>query len=430
MFILEVINLSKEFLVKNNKKTQSKSGLSKFIDSLLIRNQKSFKEKKILALRDINFGIEQGQSIGIIGLNGAGKSTLLQVIAGTLKATRGKVILKGRVAALLELGAGFNPEFTGRENVYLNASLFGLEKREIDQRFSNIEDFAEIGEFINEPVKTYSSGMYVRLAFAIVANLEPTLLIIDEALSVGDAKFQLKCFNFLRKFKETGGSLIMVSHDLNSIARLSEKVLLLDKGSVLRLGKPIDVINHYSKLISDHSNNKYKHNTVITHEDYQEMDYGNYDALISNPRLFNSKNINSKILNTGEDFKISYKANIKKNINVPVFSIRIRNVKGVEIYGTNTLFAKINTPKILRVGQNFDVAFCLKGNLSPGVYLISLGISSAENNSLNVIHRKRECIEFEVISEDGSFGIANCFGSIRISEIPTSRLKQNNITSK
>ena len=249
MFILEVINLSKEFLVKNNKKTQSKSGLSKFIDSLLIRNQKSFKEKKILALRDINFGIEQGQSIGIIGLNGAGKSTLLQVIAGTLKATRGKVILKGRVAALLELGAGFNPEFTGRENVYLNASLFGLEKREIDQRFSNIEDFAEIGEFINEPVKTYSSGMYVRLAFAIVANLEPTLLIIDEALSVGDAKFQLKCFNFLRKFKETGGSLIMVSHDLNSIARLSEKVLLLDKGSVLRLGKPIDVINHYSKLI-------------------------------------------------------------------------------------------------------------------------------------------------------------------------------------
>ena len=418
MPVLEITDLSKEFLIRNKDKNSAKKGFLGLFSVLSRRNRKHNNHKKIFALKNINFSLDEGKSLGVIGLNGTGKSTLLQIIAGTLKPTSGDIVIKGKVAALLELGAGFNPEFTGRENVYLNASLFGLEKKQIDQKFSKIKSFADIGGFINEPVKTYSSGMYVRLAFAIVANLEPSVLIIDESLSVGDAKFQFKCFAFLQDFKDKGGSLIMVSHDLNSIARLSDKVLLLHDGIVMRSGKPIDVINYYSKLISDSEieSSQQRRNVVISHKKYEEMDYGGLDGIILNSKILNSSNIESKILKSGEDFHICFSVIVKKVILNPIFSVRIRDIKGVEIYGTNTMFSNAPTPNPLKEGQTFDINFSLKGNLSSGTYLVSLGLSKVENKSFKVIHRRRECIEFEVINDDGSFGIANCFSSVMIRE--------------
>ena len=203
------------------------------------------------ALRDVSFELPRGEGLGIIGRNGSGKSTLLQIIAGTLQPTSGSAQVRGRVAALLELGSGFNPEFTGRENVYLNATVLGLSRAEIEARYDDIAAFAEIGDFIEQPVKTYSSGMVVRLAFAVAAHVSPDILIVDEALAVGDARFQLKCARAIDRFLDQGVTLLFVSHDTSAVKRLCRQALLLERGRLLYRGRPNDVANLYSKLIAD-----------------------------------------------------------------------------------------------------------------------------------------------------------------------------------
>jgi len=203
------------------------------------------------ALKDISFEVRRGEAVGIIGRNGSGKSTLLQIIAGTLQLTSGSVRVNGRVAALLELGSGFNLEFTGRENVFLNCAILGLTREEVEQRFDAIAAFADIGDFINQPVRTYSSGMVVRLAFAVAAHVDPGILIVDEALSVGDARFQLKCARAIDRFIERGVTLLFVSHDASMVKRLCSRALLLEGGRVLYAGIPNDVVNLYSKLMAD-----------------------------------------------------------------------------------------------------------------------------------------------------------------------------------
>lgn len=205
--------------------------------------------REFSALRNLNFEIHKGETLGIVGRNGSGKSTLLQLIVGTLTPTSGKVDIKGRVAALLELGAGFNPEFTGRENVYLNAGILGLSRAEIDSRFQAIADFAEIGEFLEQPVKTYSSGMFVRLAFAVAIHVEPEILVIDEALAVGDEAFQRKCFARIQSFRDEGGTLLFVSHSAAAIVELCDRAICLDQGEMLFAGSPKQVVALYHKLI-------------------------------------------------------------------------------------------------------------------------------------------------------------------------------------
>lgn len=201
------------------------------------------------ALRDVNFSIGQGESLGIIGLNGSGKSTLLQIIAGTLQPSSGSVETKGRIAALLELGSGFDPEFTGRENIYINASILGLTRREIDDRYASIVAFADIGDFIERPVKTYSSGMMVRLAFAVQVHVDPDVLIVDEALSVGDARFQAKALNKIEEILKRGTTLLFVGHDLSAVRAFCNQAMLLDKGRVIRAGIPDDVIADYLYIV-------------------------------------------------------------------------------------------------------------------------------------------------------------------------------------
>src|ERR1041385_6351351 len=209
------------------------------------------RHKEFWALHDVSFELNAGDIVGIIGPNGCGKSTLLQIIAGTLEPTHGEVWHEGRIAALLELGAGFDPEFTGVENVYMNASLLGLSRRETDRLFPQIERFAEIGDFLYQPVKTYSSGMYVRVAFAIAASVEPDILIIDEALAVGDSVFQHRCLRRIHELQERGTTVLFVSHDLAAVRALCSRAILLNQGRIVADGPPPDVLNHYQKIIME-----------------------------------------------------------------------------------------------------------------------------------------------------------------------------------
>jgi len=353
-----------------------------------------------------------------MGLNGSGKSTLLQIIAGTMQPSRGMVSHNGKVAALLELGSGFNPEFNGLENIYLTGTLYGLERKIIDQKLESIVNFANIGEFIKQPIKTYSSGMALRLAFAVVAHLDADILIIDEALSVGDARFQIKCFSFLEDFQRKGGSLILVSHDLNSIAKLCESSILLHQGKLLRKDLTINVINHYSKIISEGSKESNLYSEIVVQDqNIKKVDGPELLSYGGELGELNSVCINDNqtaILCAGDEFCISFRAAAFSKINNPIFALRIRDSKGQEIYGTNTKFLNIKTPN-LESGDSVTVKFVQNANLGVGKYFISVGFTYYEGNDLKVVHRLRECLEFEVFNEDGAFGISNCFSNVSVS---------------
>ena len=223
------------------------------------------------ALRDISFEVKKGESVGIIGTNGSGKSTILKIITGVLNPTTGNVEVKGRISALLELGAGFNMEYTGIENIYLNGTMMGYSKKDIDERLKEIVNFADIGEFINQPVKTYSSGMFVRLAFAVAINIDPEILIVDEALSVGDVFFQAKCYKKFQEFRKAGKTIIFVSHDLSSISKYCDKAILLNKGIFIEEGKPNNVIDTYKKILV-HQFDTRKAEEVKNNNDKIELD--------------------------------------------------------------------------------------------------------------------------------------------------------------
>ena len=354
------------------------------------------------------------------------KSTLLQIISGTMQPSKGSVYLNGKVAALLELGSGFNPEFTGLENIKLSASLHGLGKREIRSKLDSIIEFADIGDFIHQPIKTYSSGMSLRLAFAVAAHIDSEILIIDEALAVGDARFQIKCFSFLEEFSEKGGSLILVSHDLNSIARLCQSSILMHRGRLVKFGKSINVINEYSRIISEKHNdnlheltdikeegNALEKNIQTTTTETEMLAYGSELGVINNVLINGSK---EPIITSGDTFHVTFDVESKSVIEEPIFALRIRDVKGQEIYGTNSKFLKIETPS-LKEGDIYKVKFTQSANLGSGEYFLSIGFTFYKNHELKIVHRLRECNRFKVISKDGSFGISNCFSKIIIQKI-------------
>ncbi|MGR9036734.1 MAG: ABC transporter ATP-binding protein, partial [Gammaproteobacteria bacterium] len=245
---IKVENLSKCYQIYRQPHDRLKQSIYPRLHKLVGKTPKQY-FREFWALRDVSFEIKKGETVGIVGRNGSGKSTLLQLICGTLNPTGGSIQTHGRIAALLELGSGFNPEFTGRENVYMNAALLGLSKREVEERFDDIIQFADIGEFIEQPVKTYSSGMVVRLAFAVQAQIDPDILVVDEALSVGDAKFQAKCFERLRQLKENGTSILLVTHSSEQVVRHCSTAILLNDGIQLEAGEPRRIVNRYMDLL-------------------------------------------------------------------------------------------------------------------------------------------------------------------------------------
>ncbi|PLZ19117.1 ABC transporter ATP-binding protein [Fischerella thermalis] len=371
------------------------------LKEILLRGQNHAQE--FWALRDINLEIPKGETVGIIGQNGSGKSTLLQIIAGTLTPTTGEVWVNGRVSALLELGSGFNPEFTGRQNVFFNGQILGLSKEQIEAKFDDIAAFAEIGDFIEHPVKTYSSGMLVRLAFAVIANTEPSILIVDEALAVGDAKFQARCMKRIREMKEQGVTILFVSHDSSSVKMLCKTAVLMNHGRVLEIGKPKEVVNHYIALLSSQTNQE-EIEEIDSIENYEDFVTDTQDDSLSNHRHGNKLAVlkDVKILSlaqqeitkveTGKFFNIEIILVAKGKLSDVIVGISIRNLMGLVMYGTNTKLLNVKLPELSN-GEQLKVSFQVPCHLNKGVYTVTVGVHSEEGISYDWID---EMVVFEV----------------------------------
>ena len=373
------------------------------------------RHREFWALRDVTFEVERGTTVGIVGPNGCGKSTLLQIISGTLEPTHGTVEHEGRVAALLELGAGFNPEFTGLENVYMNAALMGLARRETDALVPDIKRFAEIGDFINQPVKTYSSGMYVRLAFAIAASVEPDILVIDEALAVGDAVFQHRCLRRIREMQERGATVLLVSHDAAAVRALSSRAILLNAGRVVADGKPPDVLNRYQKIIMEREE-AYEASRPAAATDEEEAArtevraplrynyrHGDGSAEVLSAELFDSMRRTVGVVETGEQLTARVRVLFKREVEEPVLGFLIRNRHGVHAYGTNTKEQRVEFGRVGE-GEVLEVSFLFDCWLGIDDYSISFAVHSSDGVSFDWLDG---VIFFRVASAVLIEGVAN-----------------------
>jgi lipopolysaccharide transport system ATP-binding protein len=372
------------------------------------------RHKEFWALQNISFEIEKGATVGIVGPNGCGKSTLLQIIAGTLEPTHGQVWHEGRIAALLELGAGFDPEFTGAENVYMNASLLGFSRRETDALLPQIERFAEIGEFLYQPVKTYSSGMYVRLAFAIAASVEPDILIIDEALAVGDAVFQHRCLRRIKDLHERGATVLFVSHDLASVRALCSRAILLNSGRMITDGKPTDVLNCYQKIIMEReqayeadSDGAMVDSKMLVDEISEPLSFtyrhGNRNAEILAAELTDAAHRRAEMLETGAPVTMRVVVRLNRDLDDPVIGFLIRNRHGISAFGTNTKEQRIELGSLQR-GEMLEVTFAFNCWLGIDHYSISCAVHSQDGESFDWLDGVRF---FRVTSVTLIEGVAN-----------------------
>jgi lipopolysaccharide transport system ATP-binding protein len=355
--------------------------------------------REFWALRDISFEIEAGTTTGIIGPNGSGKSTLLQIITGTLEPTHGSVWYDGRIAALLELGAGFNSEFTGVENVFMNAALMGFSRKETEELLPKIERFAEIGDFIHQPVKSYSSGMYVRLAFATAISTDPQILIIDEALSVGDALFQHRCLRRIKQMQESGATILFVSHDPAAVKALCSRTILLNNGRVDTDGKPSDVLNRYQGLImereeayeavacdplegvngrgDDNLDEALGQQSSSLRFTYR---HGDRSAEILSAELLNDARQIADLVESGERLLARLKVKFNQQIDDPVFGFLVRNRHGIHAYGANTEQKGLEFGRI-QPGEVLEVSFAFECWLGSDLYSVSFAVHSADGIS-------------------------------------------------
>ena len=391
------------------------------------RGKKTF-YKEFWSVRDVSFQVNKGETVGIVGRNGSGKTTLLQLVCRTLMLTEGVCNVNGRVAALLALGAGFNPEYSGDENIYLYASLLGLSEHEIKQRYNSICEFADIGEFISQPVKKYSSGMYMRLAFSIAIHVEPDILIIDEALAVGDEAFQRKCYARLEELKKEGMALLFVSHSASSVINLCDRALLLEKGQLLATGKPKEIIAAYHKLLfspaskvdnviheiqkgldlidsTDSENNhkieatKKKAYFVEGMESKSIVYYEENGAVITDVRLTTTEGEKVNVLCKGEKYNYTYRVTFKKDCSRVRFGMLIKTVLGVEVGGFAT--SSIEKPIDIVYGNTqFVITFTFVCRINPGVYFLNAGAKGFDEGEEIYLHRILDAIMIRVMPED------------------------------
>ncbi len=372
------------------------------------------------ALSDVDMTIYKGETVGIIGTNGSGKSTMLKIITGVLTPTSGTITVDGRISALLELGAGFNMEYNGIENIYLNGTMMGFTKKEIDDRLQDILDFADIGEYVYQPCKTYSSGMFVRLAFAVAINIDPEILIVDEALSVGDVFFQAKCYHKFEEFKSQGKTILFVSHDLTSIAKYCDRVILLNKGVKLREGGPKEIIDAYKQVLVGQYKEEDKADTQAPKSDNENvigrdkdtagtsinpelLEYGDGSAVIHDYYITDKKGIRTSAIIKGEPFTIHFSVDFTRDIKAPIFAFTIKNIKGTEITGTNTMYEKAFLASV-KAGESKSVTFTQDMNLQGGEYLLSFGTTGYEKDDFVVYHRLYDVMNLTVISDKDTVG--------------------------
>lgn len=369
--------------------------------------------KEFWALKDVSLDVQKGETLGILGRNGSGKSTLLQLIAGTLNPTKGQVETNGRLAALLELGSGFNPDFSGRENVFLNGAILGLTQAQMEERFDSIASFADIGRHLDQPVKTYSSGMYVRLAFAVQACIEPDVLIVDEALSVGDEKFQRKCFDYIERLRSGGCAVLLVTHSTPTVEKFCQRAVLLHKGQLHGIGNAKNIVDQYHALLyaDEKAYLKYLNKTISTtdktelgynsesispiHSEFDENSDG-LKAIIKDWDVLDVENQPGEAFHTGDTVKIRMWADILNPVQEVQAGILLRTVEGITAFGTSTQYYEKNavqpsTPSRLQ----FD--FTIKLDLCPGAYFVTLALAEAISaNDMQYLDRKTDIIVLKI----------------------------------
>ena len=443
-------------------------------ESLGLSKEKKYKEH--FALRNVSFDVKKGECVGIIGTNGAGKSTILKIITGVLNPTAGSVNINGRISALLELGAGFNPEYTGIENVYLNGTMIGFSREEIDAKMDEILAFADIGDFVHQPVKTYSSGMFVRLAFAVAINIDPEILIVDEALSVGDVFFQAKCFKKFEDFKANGKTILFVSHDLSSIEKYCDKAVLLDHGTKVGEGTPIEIINKYKKLMTgmtiEEIEEKEREKEQAARESEKNKKSSKKDAkavrekaergeekgsskphvssidttdLIKNfpkdetwkshfeinPNLDEYGDMKAKLVDfavvdefgnltttliKGDKFKLMSKVEFSEDIDDPIFTYTFKTLKGQDITGTNTMYEKASIGRA-HAGETYVAEFEQEMNLQGGEYLLSMSCTSFVDGELVAHDRLYDVVNITVVSSKNTVGFYDMDSKVTVSRV-------------
>ena len=346
------------------------------------------------ALNDVSFTVRSGEILGIVGQNGAGKSTLLKLLMGILLPDGGTIGIDGRITGLLELTTGFNYEFSGVQNVYLNAALRGMTRREADEKFEQIVAFSELGDFIQEPIKTYSSGMVMRLAFSIAIHAEPQAFVVDEALSVGDAYFQQKCMKRIMEFKEKGGAIVFVSHDLNAIKLLSDKALLMDHGQVIASGDPDSVINSYNFLLAKKSEGQ---EIVVRTTSNKVMAYGNFKVEITGVKMLNANGQDCDLFTSGEKCIIRVLLHAHENTREITVGILIRDKFGQDVFGTNTHY--LNVPLNLESGETCAVEYDISElNIGPGKYTLTVAAHTLDTHIHECYHWADVVKSFEVVA--------------------------------
>lgn len=423
---IEVETLSKCFHIYDTPRDRLKQ--------MIFREHRTY-YKEFWALRDVSFSIRRGETIGVVGRNGSGKSTLLQLICGTLNPTAGRIRTTGRIAALLELGSGFNPDFSGRENVYLNAAILGLSREETEARFDEIEAFAEIGDFIDQPVKTYSSGMMVRLAFAVAINVDPQILIVDEALSVGDELFQRKCFARIEAIKKSGATILFVSHSGSTIVDLCDRAILLEHGEKLLEGKPKRVLGCYQRLLyapahkaqairqeiianavaeAPHVEAEAKSapapakvpaadNTLQAFYDphllsQSLLSYESHGATILRPGITDAEGKPLNCLISGERYRYVYQVRFDAPATAVRFGMMIKTLSGTELGGSVSAANLQQAIPVVEQGDVIDVAFDFHCLLNPGTYFLNAGVIGAVGDKEETyIHRLLDACLFRVL---------------------------------
>ncbi len=459
---IDVQNLSKCYLIYGRPQDRLKQSIYPRLQQILGRPTKKY-FNEFWALRDVSFSVKKGETVGIVGRNGSGKSTLLQIICGTLNATSGSVKTNGRIAALLELGSGFNPEFTGRENVYLNGAVLGLNKDEIDARFDDIAAFAGIGAFIEQPVKTYSSGMLVRLAFAVAINVDPQLLIVDEALSVGDELFQRKCFSRIEAIKKNGATILFVSHSGSTIIELCDHAILLDSGEKLAMNTPKSIVGIYQRLIYAPQDKQsaireeirascgllqstsqacklcltieksvgVKHATKNDPEELFDpnlkpqstLEYEPRGVYIKSPAILTLSGDKVNCLVRGKCYRYIYKVKFDQGATNVRFAMLIKTISGMELGGA------LSAPNLRRSishvapGTTVTVEFRFTCNLNPGSYFLNAGVTGTRDMEETYLHRVLDIFIFKVMPVTGDTATAivdfNCDVKIWVQDTGT-----------
>ncbi len=434
---IEVSHLSKRYEIYDTPRSRLKQFVLPPIQRLVGQGKKQY-FREFWALQDVSFVVKKGETVGIVGRNGSGKSTLLQMICGTLSPTSGSIQCTGRVAALLELGAGFNPEFTGRENVYLNASVLGLSTEEINARFDEVAAFADIGAFIEQPVKTYSSGMMVRLAFAVAINVQPDILIVDEALSVGDELFQRKCFSRIETIRAKGATILFVSHSGGTIVELCDRAVLLDAGEKLAIGPPKQIVSRYQKLLyapahlreavrtqiqqgeaNTHLNTAISENVSepealpIKKEIFESYDpnlkpsstieYEAIGARIESPMVLTLAGEPVNNLVRGNTYRYVYTVNFAQRVTNVRFGMLIKTTSGVELGGATSDRSLTNGIVIVEQGDCVRVEYQFNCRLNAGMYFLNSGVSGEIEGELRHLHRVIDAFCFRVVSDTAGY---------------------------